>query len=361
MLKGKRQKSLFILLCLVILGSLQKQSAKATDFQMFSSRVSCAPYIFLGLSGSGQKSDLSESGLNREFGPEIASLYGSIIQMAEFKGQVIYDSISAYKAIGLPRKSENLASDLALFFQSLNSNATSALNLRFKEYESACPNSRFIIAGYSQGAYAAHKFILDLEEADPSRLNKIVGSIFLANPATPKTGIVSFLNSNSEAASSISKLSNSFRILLCTVLRIGGVSGWCTNSIKSGVKVPGSVAPLPSPKSIEALFLYKDLDIIADAANLFSTSNLKKEMNLAIERNSASSKTVPKLPQSTFFAMGVSMAASKGIGIHSSYCPTSGEFAPKSQSKKRTCSTENNNLFLQESLRYLTSQVASIR
>lgn len=328
---------------------------------MLSSEVSCAPYIFLGLSGSGQKSDLGESGLNREFGPEIASLYGSINQIPEFKGQITYDSVSAYKAIGLPRRSENLARDLTLFIKSLNSNASSALNSRFKEYETACPNSRFIVAGYSQGAYAAHRFILDLEKTDPSKLSKIIGAIFLANPATPKTGIVSFLNPSSVAASSISKLANSFRMLLCSVLRLRAVSAWCSNSVQSGVKVPGSVERLPSPKSIKTLFFYRDFDIIADTANLFSTSNLTKEINLAIERNSASSKTVPKLNQSALFAAGVSVAASKGIGVHSSYCPTGGEFAPKSQSKKRTCNPENNSLFLQESLKYLTAQVATVR
>lgn len=359
--KRKRQKYLFILLCLAILSSLQNQSARAGDFEMLSSEVSCAPYIFLGLSGSGQKSDLGESGLNREFGPEIASLYGSINQIPEFKGQITYDSVSAYKAIGLPRRSENLARDLTLFIKSLNSNASSALNSRFKEYETACPNSRFIVAGYSQGAYAAHRFILDLEKTDSSKLNKIIGAIFLANPATPKTGIISFLNPSSVAASSISKLANSFRMLLCSVLRLRAVSAWCSNSVRSGVKVPGSVERLPSPKSIKTLFFYRDFDIIADTANLFSTSNLTKEINLAIERNSASSKTVPKLNQSALFAAGVSVAASKGIGIHSSYCPTGGEFAPKSQSKKRTCNPENNSLFLQESLKYLTAQVATVR
>lgn len=339
----------------ILLTSLSSTSFAETDVK----QMQCAQYIFLGMSGSGQKSDENESGLVRELGPEIASLYGEIRNLPEFRDKIFYDPIPAYRAVGVPGYSKNLWDDISIFLEGLRSNATESLLSRFLDYTKSCPDSKFIIAGYSQGAFAAHYLLTQLEKAQADQINKVLAVILLANPATPKQGIVPFFDAETQKSRIVRTFSTGWWTTFCAALRV-------TRYYKSCVDVAGEKIAdlqiserLPEPRLIKAFSYYSKLDLVADTARVFSPSNLTREI-LNVREIKKSRSIVPSRSGLVGeVTLGVSNAAIKARDIHSSYCSPSGEFAPKAKAKRDRCNSKSHAEFVQGSLKYLRQQLTS--
>lgn len=322
-------------------------------------QVQCAPYVFLGMSGSGQKADENESGLIRELGPEIASLYDEIRKIPEFKEKIFYDPIPSYKAIGVPGYSKNLWDDISKFLEGLRSNSTESLLSRFLEYTKACPDSKFIIAGYSQGAFAAHYLVTQLEKAQADQINRVLAVFLLANPATPKQGIVPFFDAETRKSRVIKTFSTGWWTAFCAALRVTSYYQSCLDV--SGEKIADLQIKesLPEPKLIKVFSYHSRLDLVADTARVFSASNLTREV-LSVRNLKKSGSIVPsKSGLVGEVTLGISNAAIKARDIHSSYCAPVGEFAPKTKVKRDKCNAKSHAEFVQGSLKYLRQQLTS--
>ena len=190
-MKSVHSKVLVALLVLVSL-VISQSPISALTLQSKQSQVAaiskCTKYKFIGMRGSGQEFDDSKekTAENRQMGPEMASLYGYLRNFEEFKGNISFSGVPEYPAVGLPGKLSNWSE----YIFSLEYVATLRLRNYFYSEFRRCPDTKFIIAGYSQGAYGAHHLIKFLEENKSFLRNSIVGAIFLANPSESQNGIL---------------------------------------------------------------------------------------------------------------------------------------------------------------------------
>ena len=148
----------------------------------------CTNYKFIGMRGSGQEFDdpREKTAENRQMGPEMASLYGYLRNFSEFKNKISFSGVPDYPAVGLPAPGGNWSE----YISSLEYLATLTLRNYFYSEFRKCPDTKFMVAGYSQGAYGAHHLIKFIEESKSYLRNSIVGAIFLANPSQNETGIL---------------------------------------------------------------------------------------------------------------------------------------------------------------------------
>jgi hypothetical protein len=162
--------------------ALSKQPANKEE----KTTSKCTEYKFVGMRGSGQEFDnpKEKSAENRQMGPEMASLYGYLRNFEEFKGNISFSGVPAYPAVGLPGKFD----DWSNYIDSLGNVATLSLVKNYAAEVRTCPDTKFIIAGYSQGAYGAHYLVKYIEKWKSYLRNSIVGAIFLANPSENQGG-----------------------------------------------------------------------------------------------------------------------------------------------------------------------------
>ena len=172
----------------------------------------CTNYKFIGMRGSGQEFDdpREKTAENRQMGPEMASLYGYLRNFDEFKNKISFSGVPDYPAVAVNK----IVTDPAAFIESLEIISTLELIRDFSTEVERCPDTKFIIAGYSQGAYAAHYLIKTLEEKKSYLRDSIVGAIFLASPSENKAGILKknnwALTSNDENQLSIANVNEKF-------------------------------------------------------------------------------------------------------------------------------------------------------
>ncbi len=333
-------------------------STKSTHEQR-SQSSKCSPYIFLGMSGSGQKGANEETGIVRELGPEVASLFGALNMTEEFKGKITYDPIEAYRAIGIPGYSNDVWKDTAKFLNSLKTDATNSLMSTFISYANDCPESKFIVAGFSQGAYAAHYLITELEKSEPQKLRKILGVVLLANPANPKQGIISYFDRNRSNSTNSRNSSVTLLSSLCTALKITTLGKACQDLDTSSLPKVESKDLLPSPTQVNVYSYYQKYDLVADTSRVMSISNLTREVLSVRELNKTKSIVPSKSGVVGEVAIGISNALIKGKNIHTSYCPASGEFAPKNLKKRSACNSQVNREFLEGSVNYIRKQLST--
>ena len=172
----------------------------------------CLPYKFIGMRGSGQEYDDPAEKIteNRKMGPEMASLYGYLQNFSEFKDKISFSGVADYPALPVSK----IKTDPAAFIESLEIISTLELIRDFSTEVERCPNTKFIIAGYSQGAYAAHYLIKTIEEEKSYLRDSLVGAIFLASPSENKGGVLKknnwILTSNDENQLSIANVNEKF-------------------------------------------------------------------------------------------------------------------------------------------------------
>lgn len=347
------------LVAIVLSSLLLVPHASASRVGTSNGNIECSEYLFLGLSGSGQKSDKRESGIVRELGPELASLFGNLKSMEQFQGSIKYDPIDEYKALGLPVSILNSRADLDRFLENLISNGAESLHSRFKEYEKSCPESKFIIAGYSQGAFAANQFINQLEKNDPNSTKNILGVILLANPAQPETGVLAFLESQSKRTSALSSFASSLWSLVCRFLKLTSLSGSCEKLLKSE-KLEELLGLRVSPLGSSLILSHHaPRDVIADTTNAFSSSNITREISESRGKNSDNSRSYANRNLIIDLPRAVTKVGTNAIQIHSSYCAPNGEFAPRVKQKRQTCNSATNGKFLTESRNFLRNRIAA--
>lgn len=207
-----------VLLALLVLVSIvfSQSPISALALQSKQSQVAvkskCTNYKFIGMRGSGQEYDdpaekISE---NRKMGPEMASLYGYLQNFSEFKDKISFSGVADYPAVAVSK----IVTDPAAFIESLEIISTLELIRDFSTEVERCPDTKFIIAGYSQGAYAAHYLIKLIEEKKSYLRDSLVGAIFLASPSENKAGILKknnwLLIGNDENQLSIANVNEKF-------------------------------------------------------------------------------------------------------------------------------------------------------
>jgi len=303
-LKSVRFKIPAALLVLVSI-VLSQSPTFALSLQSKQSQVAvkseCTKYKFIGMRGSGQGYEgSSEMGA---LGPEMASLYGHLKTLTELKGQISYSGVASYPAVGVPSKFE----DLPGFLSSLADIGTIELIRDYTRELEMCPDTKFIIAGYSQGAYAAH-YLLDQLQRNKSYLrDSIVGVILLANPTQDKTGIVSILKDDT-------KNTKDFKIFLKIFFEKINLEKVLTETY--------NIAPA-DPKFLKPMPFYTPNDVVADTSRFLagSISDIGNIVKLATN------------PQE--YKKRISTRFNFAATIHSGYCAKSGKYAPKDPEKLR--------------------------
>ena len=308
----------------------------------------CTNYKFIGMRGSGQGYEgSSEMGA---LGPEMASLYGHLQTLAELKGQLSYSGVVSYPAVGVPGKLE----DLPGFLRSLGDIGTVELIRDYSKELEMCPDTKFIIAGYSQGAYAAH-YLLDQIQTNKSYLrDSIVGVILLANPTHEKTGIISILKDDTQDTK---KLKIFLKILLekiDTSLLI-----YLDPALTGEYNITQ-----PNPKFLKTMSFYTPNDVVADTSRVLDDagSDIRKFVLSSIEFKITAGEFRGNInKEAQEYEKRISTRFKFASAIHSGYCAKSGKYAPKDAGKLLACSESANKAFLAQSEKYIKGQLSVLK
>ena len=299
----------------------------------------CTKYKFIGMRGSGQGYEGPSE--MEALGPEMASLYGRLKTITELKGQISYSGIKSYPAVAVPSKEQ----EIPAFLTSLGDIGTIELIKDYARELKMCPDTKFIIAGYSQGAYAAH-YLLDQIQSHKSYLrDSIVGVILLANPTQDNTGIVSILKDNT-------KITKNFKIFLSIILE--GIGSSYSLSLEKALSEEYNIDP-PDPAFLKTMSYYQPSDVIAD------TSKFLYDVRLELAAYAAN-KILNPIPgvkdvTRTILEKKIKGKFKTSSAIHSGYCAKSGIFAPKDAGKLQTCNEKANKDFLARSEKYIKGQL----
>jgi Mg-chelatase subunit ChlD len=146
-----------------------------------SAATGCPPYELIGARGSGQK----ELRLESNMGPEVYDFYASLqalVGTGVVKGYgVHYPAVSVVYPSGIPTPSGIGAAlhigALGKYTDSVREGAKDAEG-RVLARHARCPDTRFILSGYSQGAQA----LGDLLERNPTVRNLVAAAAFFGDP-----------------------------------------------------------------------------------------------------------------------------------------------------------------------------------
>ena len=324
-------KKLLVYITIAILACSSTYEAKAVK----KVTRKCAPYIFFGMRGSGQN---IENGplILKDFGPEIASLYTSLSIRPKFKGKIEWAKLKSQNA-----NSQYLAQDVTLskeFIDSITIGATKALSSQFNLYLKKCEkDTKFIFAGYSQGAYATHWLINELEKNNKGVLKRIVGVILLADPGKPKEGMF-------DLAWSI-KYDAKYKLLYDTLMKCPDMKSlnnqavdFCITTMSVLNYAATSETKLLEPKIVPVYNFDHDGDLVSDTTNW---------LNSAVEKLLAN-----------FILTGLNGLAewiNEGASIHGSYCPTTGPYISFFNTGK--CRAQNYSEFISSSIGFLERNI----
>ena len=305
----------------------------------------CTKYKFIGMRGSGQGYEgSSEMGV---LGPEMASLYGHLKTLTELKGQISYSGVASYPAVAVPSKFE----DLPDFLISLADIGTIELIRDYARELEMCPDTKFIIAGYSQGAYAAH-YLLDQIQRNKSYLrDSIVGVILLANPTQDKTGIISILKDDT-------KNTKNFKIFLTILFEKTGSS--MLINLEKALTETYNIAPA-DPKFLKPMSFYTPNDPIADTSRVLGgiASDLGKFVKSYIEYKITFGEFRGNSnKEAQEYGKRIATRSEFASAIHSQYCAKSGKYAPKDA---RKCNESANKAFLAQSEKYIKGQLIVLK
>ncbi|BAS11766.1 hypothetical protein AHiyo8_00690 [Arthrobacter sp. Hiyo8] len=172
-------------------------------------RGDCPAVIFIGARGSGEKDLAAESGL----GPELNDLYQQMAKDLSGKLKVSPHSVvyaaASVDVLTLSKNEQNVLAALLpfggagvtaftvyyvkyhldLYLASINEGlkvATADLSAD----AAVCPDARFVLGGYSQGALVMHELLLNLSDnankgdaASQALLRRITATVLIADPA----------------------------------------------------------------------------------------------------------------------------------------------------------------------------------
>jgi hypothetical protein len=148
----------------------------------------CKEYIFVGMRGSGQTYE-SGKGVDgsayKEVGRDLGIVYLRLKDSKRFKGKITYMGVASYNAMGVEASADYLR-------EVINYSGASLL-VTLGSVADRCPRSKFIFAGYSQGAYAVRSALVALESGKSGYekyLPRISAAAVLADPGNPNAGIL---------------------------------------------------------------------------------------------------------------------------------------------------------------------------
>ncbi len=156
---------------------------------------SCSDVFFIGVRGSGQapQGDPDAPGwdgmfgsYSNGFGEEAWSAYGGFEQMARaiWPGVTIFPYGLRYAAEDVPflPRSTSVGVTLDEYTDSIW-NGVNLLRTVVRDQAAACPDQRFVLAGYSQGASVIHLALVSLSARD-----RVLGMALIADPAKVSNG-----------------------------------------------------------------------------------------------------------------------------------------------------------------------------
>jgi len=169
----------------------------------------CTKYIFIGMRGSGEKYD-GDPKYPLGIGKTLTNLFNEVKTHPTINGEISVDGVPEYPAMGVPNFQDIRKGYLPEFVHETVNQSTIHLTKRFGDIKKKCPNAKFILAGYSQGAYGVNDFINILERGysrDELRA-EIAGVFLIANPAEAGRGIIPTLVAYSESKELLKKAEN---------------------------------------------------------------------------------------------------------------------------------------------------------
>ena len=337
--------ALLVLVSIVISQSPTSALSLQSKQSQVAVKSECTKYKFIGMRGSGQGYEgSSEMGV---LGPEMASLYGHLKTLTELKGQISYSGVASYPAVAVPNKLE----DLPDFLISLADIGTIELIRDYTRELEMCPDTKFIIAGYSQGAYAAH-YLLDQLQKNKSYLrDSIVGVILLANPTQDKTGIISILKDDT-------RNTKNFKMFLTILFEKTGSS--MLMNLEKALTETYNIAPA-DPKFLKPMSFYTPNDLIADTSRVlgdiapdlgkFVKSYIEYKITFGEFRGNSNKEAQE-------YEKRIATRSEFAPAIHSQYCAKTGKYAPKDA---RKCNEKANKAFLAQSEKYIKGQLSVLR
>jgi len=121
-------------------------------------------------------------------GPEIANMYWKVALSPRFKGKTSFMGVASYSAAGVDAT--------AAYLREVINYSGASLITTLGTVADRCPRSRFILAGYSQGAYAVRAALVTMETGKSGYeryLPRISAAVVLADPGHPNAGILYLL------------------------------------------------------------------------------------------------------------------------------------------------------------------------
>ena len=155
----------------------------------------CNEYIFIGMRGSGEAYE--DATVEGRVGKHLHPLFLSLSKHPTIKGGISADGVPDYKAVKVPLNPFNSDGELFPFLLETVNMTTIELSTRFVRIKNACPNAKFILAGYSQGAYGVNQLMNLFEKNNKQEEieNVIAGVFLIANPAEEGRGIIPTMES----------------------------------------------------------------------------------------------------------------------------------------------------------------------
>jgi hypothetical protein len=265
----------------------------------------CPAYVFYGVRGSGEgferqknrrtngaqpkywynyEDDPSSASVKSSDSVGIGSTLGRVFRALKIDDKFIGKISAAAPALYQPPRVEEIFSGEKAswsYFTKMAALGTNEVLAGLTVMAKSCPQTKIILAGYSQGAFIVSAVIQSLRTKGswaqtryPDVLNNIVGAVILADPLTPKTGIFSFLKTlrGTSAKKDMNKLANFIEKIFKNSSLSGSLRSFLdiadTFSAKIGSGITTfvnleSVTPKPSAK-LPILSLYKTKDLVAD-------------------------------------------------------------------------------------------------
>mgnify|MGYP000091251405 CR=1 FL=1 len=153
----------------------------------------CRPYILVGMRGSGEPLQNTQYGL----GDDLYLLWDGLnTSGTKFRDRIsaAVPTATAYPAVPVPISSDRTRMLILMdsYLQQVYNSSGTALMLSMVQVANRCPNSKLILAGYSQGAYSIN---YAMRRSGSTTLSKVAGTVLLADPAQSPRGALRVLKS----------------------------------------------------------------------------------------------------------------------------------------------------------------------
>lgn len=373
-----------IIVFLIIFANLILTTPAAFSSNNIETTTECTPYKFFGMRGSGQNDLKTDNKLVFEYGPEIAALYGAISESPKFKGKIswaYFDEtkvVEKYLAMGVEFSPE--------YVDAVTNNSTKAIASQIAFFSNKCGDkTKFILAGYSQGAYGVHWVVNFLEKNFKNVAKRIVAAVLLADPGKSNTGLMAtawYAKKSDSVASKIVPSSSVLKLIgetsaintalhLCTTYQasVMQITSWFLDKLQKEKPNKEKInLKLSRQESVDLAYEMTcgDIDLILNYASRddFKLANPKfvpfkyinERFDIVADTSSFLIGLAPQIPLAPYKKGElIKNWIDKGIKIHSSYCPTTGPYALEGDNSK--CNPDHHKKFIDTALSFIEENV----